>query len=272
MIYIPIFKFEDIEINYVKRGKGRPLVLFQGLGQGIGSWTFQLPFFKRKMLVIALDNRGVGKSSRPNYPYTMDMFIEETKNLLEFLNIKDKIHVMGISMGGMIAQSFVLKYPEMVKTVILLATSAHMDPNPLIEQYKYFMEKLDLEEAFKRRLELMFSKNFIKNVQEDQTLLDALKNKMMLENPTRLQDYINRGAAISNHDTRDSLHKISQPTLIMAGTEDQIIPFAESKFLHEKIPNSRLELFDGYGHGSLLVEDAEKTNNMIWEFIQEHLE
>lgn len=57
----------------------------------------------------------------------------------------------------------------------------------------------------------------------------------------------------------------------MAGTEDQIIPFEHSKCLHEKIPNSILQEFPGFGHGSLLVEDAEKINDLIWDFIKEHL-
>ncbi len=64
------------------------------------------------MMVIALHNRGTGKSSRPNYPYTMDMFVDDIKGLLDHLEIKNKIHLAGISMGGMIAQNFVLKYPE----------------------------------------------------------------------------------------------------------------------------------------------------------------
>ena len=269
---MPIFNYKDLGINYLKRGKGEPLLMFQGLGQSIGSWTFQIPFFKRRMMVIALDNRGIGESSRPNYPYTMDMFIEETSALLDYLEIENPLHVMGISMGGMIAQQFALKYPERVKTIVLLATAAHLNPQSLIDEYRHFKEDLTLEEAFKERLKLMFSKDFIKKVELDESLAETLKNKLLLENPPRMQDYINRGAAIAEHDTRDSLHKITQPTLILTGSEDKIIPFKESELLHEKIPNSRLEIVEGYGHGSLLIEDFEKINNIIWNFIQENIE
>lgn len=268
---MPIFTYKDIEINYIIRGKGEPLLCFQGLGQSITSWTFQLPFFKRRMKVIAIDNRGVGKSSRPNYPYTMDMFIEESKALLDFLEINEKVHLMGISMGGMICQQFALKYPETVKTMILMATAAKMDPRPLIAQYKHFMEDMSLDEGFKERLKLMFSDEFIKRVDGDAKLYETLITKMTQENPTTMQDYINRGAAISNHDTRDRLQEITLPTLILTGADDKIIPASESKILHDLIPNSRLEIISDYGHGSLLVEDAEKINNLIWDFIQEHL-
>jgi pimeloyl-ACP methyl ester carboxylesterase len=266
-----LFNYNDLEINYLKRGKGEPLLMFQGLGQSIGSWTFQIPFFKRRMMVIALDNRGIGKSSRPNYPYTMDMFLDETIALLEDLQIEDQLHVIGISMGGMIAQQFALKYPKKVKTLILLATTAYIDPEPLIEKYKYFKEELSLEESFNELLELMFSQDFLRKVQQDESLLETLKKKLTLENPPRMQDYINRGAAVAEHDTRDLLHKITQPTLILAGSDDKLIPVEESYFLHEKIPNSKLEIIEGYGHGSLLIEDFEKINNLIWDFIQENL-
>lgn len=267
---MPIFKYNDIEINYLKRGRGEPLVMLQGLGQTIGSWTLQIPFFKRKMMVIALDNRGVGESSRPNYPYTMDMFADETKALIDHLGISDKVHIIGVSMGGMIAQNFALKYPEIVKTLILLATSPHLDPSPLIEEYK-LLEKLDVEEVYKKKLNFMFSESFIKEIEKDEKLTDLLKKILVTENTTRFQDYINRGAAVSVHDTRSSLHKITQPTLIMVGTDDKIIPSSESKLLHEKIPNSKLIEFDGYGHGSLLVENSMRINNIIWEFIKEHI-
>ena len=151
--------------------------MFQGLGQSIGSWTFQIPFFKRRMMIIALDNRGIGESSRPNYPYTMEMFLEETIALLEHLQIEDQLHVIGISMGGMIAQQFALKYPEKVKSLILLATTAYMNPEPLIEKYKHFKEDLSLEDAFKERLDLMFSQDFIIKVQQDEKLSETLKKK-----------------------------------------------------------------------------------------------
>ena len=93
-----------------------------------------------------------------------------------------------------------------------------------------------------------------------------------MEDPTRLQDFINQGAAASSHDTRDSLHKIAQPTLIIVGDKDRIIPgLHHSEFLHEKIPNSRLEIIKGAGHG-LPTDSVDILNNLIWDFLKEHLE
>ena len=120
---MPIFKYNSIEINFLTEGIGEPIVFISGIGQKMSGWNFQIPFFKQKMRVITLDNRGVGKSSRPNYPYRMEMFVNDVKNLLDYLDIKEKIHLCGHSLGGMIAQHFALDFPEMVST-LLCATAA----------------------------------------------------------------------------------------------------------------------------------------------------
>ncbi len=273
---IPIFKYEDIDINYIKKGKGEPLVLLQGWATTLEGWLFQLPFFRKKMMVIALDNRGVGGSSRPNYAYNMEMFLKETKALFDFFGIQEKIHLMGVSMGGMIAQNFVLKYPEKVKTLILLATSAFYKSelaNPIIEEYRAIMQDLDLEEGFKRKLNLMFSESFIKRVNEDKVLSDSLYEQLMVKSVSNAswQDLSNRAAAIRAHDTYDSLHDITQPTLIIHGTADKFIPLDDAKLLNEKIPNSKLSILDNLGHGSVLVEDTDRINTLIWDFLKEQI-
>jgi pimeloyl-ACP methyl ester carboxylesterase len=220
------------------------------------------------MMTITLHNRGTGKSSRPNYPYSMDMFVEDIKELLNYLNIKQRIHLAGISMGGMIAQNYVLKYPDMIKSLILCATTSKHDPTPLIDQIKL---NPDLEERFKGRLPLLYSREFRKKLKQDKDLFEIIR-KSTMEDPTDVQDYINQAAAISRHNTTDLLKKIQIPTLIMVGTKDKLLPLSpHSELLHEKIPNSRLESFEGLGHG-FITERADKVNHMMWKFIKEQMD
>lgn len=205
------------------------------------------------------------------------MFVDETKALLDFLGIQQKIHLCGISMGGMIAQNFVLKHPDMVKTLILLSTTPYYreeNAQPITEEYRAIMQDLDLEEGFKRKLDLMFSESFIRRVNEEEVLRNALFDTLMVKSASNAtwQDLENRGSALLNHDTRNSLQKITQPTLIMHGTDDKFIPVEDAHLLDEKIPNSKLITLKGFGHGSILVEDAERVNNLIWHFIQENLD
>jgi len=266
---MPVYTKEDVKINYLELGSGEPLLLIQGLGVKMSGWYLQVPFFSDKMRVIAFDNRGVGSSSRPDFPYTMDDFVGDTKGLIDHLKIEEKIHLCGISMGGMIVQNFALKYPEMVKTLILIATTAKSpDAAPIIDAVRFLEGKDDLTKIWST-FTVYFSKTFRDRIGEDEKLFDYLKTDM-LTNPTRPQDYINQASAIANtHDTRESLRKIRVPTLIIAAGEDLLLPPSHSKDLSEGIPHSRLEVIGGAGH-AVTIEAADKLNGMIWDFIREH--
>jgi proline-specific peptidase len=271
---IPVFEHKDIKINYFEKGKGEILLMISGFGQPYGTWALQISHFQRKMMVLAPDNRGVGESSKPDYPYTMDMFTNDIYALLNHLNIETQIHLVGHSMGGMIAQAFVLKYPEIVKTLTILAAPTYIDDtfNQVSEQLEASMQDPDLEARFKKMSELSYSESFIKRITQNKSLYDIILDQFIEQSTTfTLKDYINQKAAMSGFDTRELLHKISQPTLIMQGTDDKMVPIEHSKILNEKIPNSRLELFEGLGH-SFILEDPLKVNNLIWNFIQQHLE
>jgi len=235
------------------------------------SWIFQIPFFRERMMVIAPHNRGVGKSSRPNYPYTMNMYLRDIKELLEHLNIKEKIHLCGLSMGGIIAQNFVLEYPDTVKTLILCATTSYHPETSVkgVIESQQLMENFDLEQKLKVRIAALYSRPFQKKLRSDKDLYEKIRKNFM-EDPTTLQDWINQGAGIKNHDTRDSLYKIQQPTLILVGDQDKIIVGLEhSKFLYEKIPNSKLKIIKNVGH-RFVDETPEEVNNIIWDFVQEN--
>lgn len=219
-------------------------------------------------MVIVLDNRGVGKSSRPNYPYTMDMVVDDIKNLLDYLKITRQVHLYGVSMGGMIVQNFAIKYPDKVKTLILCATAVKYNSKPLFEAFK-LMEDMTPEQMFLTELPSLYSRSFRKKLSEDKELFGKIKY-IRTNNPAKLQDFINQANIMDEHDTTQLSRKITQPTLIIVGNKDKIIPYSNSVALHENIPNSRLEVFKGLGHG-VATEAADEVNNMIWNFIKEHL-
>ena len=274
VILIPIFKQKDIEINYIMEGVGEPLVLVHGFGTKLQGWHFQIEFFKNLMKVIALDNRGVGKSSRPNYSYSMDMFVEDIHNLLVHLGIDQKINLCGISMGGMIAQHYALKYPNELKTLILCATSEKLGKgaHKIIDGLRE-MDNLSLEEKMFIMFPYIISRKFEKKLREDKQLLDSIKEDIVFitpcKNPTEIKDYENQSAAVENHDTSDLLVKIKTPTLILGGNKDRLIPIFHQQTLHEKIPNSKLEIIKGCGH-AFTIEDPNQVNELIWDFIKQH--
>jgi pimeloyl-ACP methyl ester carboxylesterase len=134
------------------------------------------------------------------------------------------------------------------------------------------MTELSPEESFKRFIKLLFSDEFLKRLKQDKMLNDAVYEELMVKDRTKWQTYVNQSTAIKDHDTRNLIHKIHQPTLIIHGTDDKEVPFSHAEFLHEKIPNSKFVPLEGFGHGSLLIEDFERVNNIIWKFIQEHFD
>ncbi|MGV9142102.1 MAG: alpha/beta fold hydrolase, partial [Promethearchaeota archaeon] len=237
-------------------------------------WYFQIEFFKDVAKVIALDNRGVGKSSRPDYPYTMEMFVEDINKLLNHLDIDRKIHLSGISMGGMIAQQYALKYPEKIKTLILCATTEKLEEGfyKMIDGLRE-MISLPVEERIRNVFPFVFSRKFQRKIEKDEEFFTMIKKDMtpiiQTIDPPKMKDYENQGHAIEEHDTSELLNNIKAPTLILGASKDRLIPLHHQKSLHEKIPNSRLEIIEGAGHG-FMVEQPKYVNELIWKFIEEN--
>jgi len=265
---------DSIEINYIKEGEGEPLVLIAGFGTKLQSWQYQIDFFKDKMTVIAIDNRGCGESSRPDVKYTLDMYIDDIKHVLDDANITEKIHLCGISLGGMLVQNFALKYQEVIKTLTLCATVAYADATPIVSTLDS-MKHLDLESRLNAVIPMVFARAFRKRLKTEKGLLDEIKGDMMfithMNNPPEEKDYYNQfGLAYDQHDTRETIHTIMQPTLIMGGGKDRIIPVMALEFLHTEIPDSKLVIFENFSH-AFPISNPEDFNEELWEFISENL-
>jgi len=123
MPYAPI---RDILTYYEEAGSGDPLVLIMGLGGDLQAWALQVPALARQFRVITFDNRGAGRTSAPDKPYSIDGMADDLAALLDSLKI-DKANLLGFSMGGFIAQEFALKYPKRVEKLILLASACSID-------------------------------------------------------------------------------------------------------------------------------------------------
>jgi len=147
-----------VEINKVKicyqvQGEGYPVVLIHGFGSKKESFMAQVPALSQEFKVISFDNRGSGKSGRPNIPYTMEMFVDDIKALLDYLTI-DKVHLIGLSLGGMIGLNYVLKHPNTVNKLVLINTLAQF-PNDF-DPETYINSKIEALELAKKDPELSF--------------------------------------------------------------------------------------------------------------------
>ena len=164
-----------INICYEIHGDGYPVILVHGWGCTKDEWFVHIDALAKLFKLITFDNRGAGKSDKPNTPYTMDMYADDINGLLEFLKI-EKAHVIGLSLGGMIVQNFILKYPERVNKLVLINTWPGFPDPKGPEMYKegkitYFQElKKDPLKTFLKSAKGGFSRDFW---------------KMMAENPKR---------------------------------------------------------------------------------------
>lgn len=258
-------KVNDINIYYEVHGEGAPLVLIAGLGLDVTGWMFQTPDFSRKYRVIVFDNRGAGRTDAPDTPYSVEMMADDTAGLLDALGI-EKAHILGVSMGGYIAQEFALKHPQRVKSLILATTGAIV-----LSLAKYVVdtwirmaqEGVSQEILIRDLLPWLFTEKFFENPEQAQMATDA-----MLANPYPQPTYAfaRQAAAIMEHDTRNRIGQITAPTLVLVGREDLLCPVKLSEELAASIPNAELVILDGGGHG-FPIEIPEKFNQTVLDFL-----
>ena len=123
---MPIVRANGININYEVRGQGEPLILIMGLGADGSVWDLHAQAYEQHFRCILMDNRGAGFSDKPEGPYTTEMMADDTAGLLDALGI-ETARVAGISMGGAIAQNLALRYPQKVRSMVLVSTWARCD-------------------------------------------------------------------------------------------------------------------------------------------------
>ena len=268
---MPVAKVGDINIYYEIHGKGEPLVLIYGYAGHSGLWFRQIPVLSKKYQVIAFDNRGVGRSDKPDIPYTMAMMAGDISGLLNVIGI-DAAHIFGISMGGMIAQRFALDYPRRVISLVLGCTycggahSIQPEPESIAALFDFErLKRMTLEEVVRQLIPFLFSRDFI---EKNPHIVEERVAKS-LEYPTPMHGVTRQAGAIMGHNTYELLPKIELPTLVIAGDSDRLIPVENSRILASRIPKAELVIIKGAGH-EFFIEDAEEANRIVLGFLGRH--
>ena len=255
-----------IEIYYQTNGNGPPLTLIMGLGCSARQWQWMLPVLSTAFQVIAFDNRGVGRTSKPAMEYTTDLFAEDTCALLNALGV-EKTHMFGVSVGGMIAQKFAIQFPEMVDRLVLGCTMPnfyHLPPKEEDSQRLQESQVLPIEQGLDLMMGLFLTEQFCRE-HPDQAA--KLKEIMRIEKEEQGQEaFLLQLAAAMNHDTLEQVQNIMAPTLVIAGDLDPMAPVQNARFLAEMIPNSTLAEIPGVRH-ALWVERFEEFSEIIIKFL-----
>jgi 3-oxoadipate enol-lactonase len=261
---VPSVEVGRTKLHYERAGAGEPLLLIQGMSANRLAWG--RPFsalLQQSFECISFDNRGLGLSSPVTEPFTIADMAKDTVGLLDALEI-DSAHVLGISMGGMIAQELALLHPERIRSLVLGCTYSGGPGTELMApaEMRLIAEALfsgDRQRYFRAMWELNLSPSFREEESRYTEFLRMAEARHISRQVVQFQI-----AAINQHDTSPLLPHLSTPTLVIHGTLDRVLPVVDAELLASLIPSSRLELLDGVGH-MFWWEQPERSADLVCE-------
>jgi 3-oxoadipate enol-lactonase len=245
---VPAVQTPHAELHYERAGEGEPLLLIQGMSGTHLAWGRRFSsLVEQSFDCISFDNRGIGLSPRVEEPFTIAEMAADTAGLLDVLEI-ESAHVLGISMGGMIAQELALAHPERLRSLTLGCTycggpgSQLMDPADF-QALAEAMASDSHERVFRAMWELNLSPSF----REEESRYAEFA-EMAAALPVARGTIEMQLQAILGHDTSARLGEIAAPTLIVHGTADRVLPVANGHQIASLMPAARLEILENVGH------------------------
>lgn len=263
---MPTVELDEVDLYYERRGEGPALLLIAGLPATAKDWR---PFAERladSFTVVSFDNRGSGRSDKPESYYSIEGFADDAANLIEELGIEAP-HVFGFSMGGMIAQELAIRHGDSISRLVLGCTDpgGERAVQPAEEVAEGFTYEGD---DWGHRVRLLAPHAFAPDFRESNPEAYEAFVEAKTEDVQPLYAYRRQLGAAVRHDAYDRLGEIDNPTLVITGTEDAAVPPENSEFLHQEIPDSRLEYVPDAGH-LFFIEKPEETAAILKSFLLE---
>ncbi len=261
-----VARSDGAELHYESSGSGDAVLLIMGLGMNATGWWRTVPVLAERLRVIAFDNRGVGRSSRPAGPYSIAQMAGDALAVLEAAGV-EAAHVYGVSMGGMIAQELALRHPERVRRLVLAATTPGGDhaiaAGP--ETLAFFSRRGEMpaEEAVWASVPY----NYAARTRAEAGDRIAQDIAQRLRYPIEPEPYMAQLHAALGHDAHDRLGAIAAPTLVVHGTEDRMVDPRNAAILAERIPGATLQTWERAGH--LYFTDEPAADAAIARFLGE---
>lgn len=259
---MPSVRVNGINVSYQIFGEGQPLLFIHGLGSSGRDWEMQYSHFSEHYQVIVFDLRGHGQSDKPQGPYNVPMFAEDCAQLIRSLEI-DQVHVVGISMGGMIALQLAVDDPDLVKSLVVVNTGPELVVHSVNDLIQLWQRLLVIRLVGMRKLGEILSRRLFPK--PEQAELRKIFVERSAENDSRA--YINSLRGMVGWSVVDCLNKIDCPTLIIAAEHDYT-PVENKRPFLEKIPDAQLAIIRD-SHHAVIVECPEEFNRILEEFLQQ---
>lgn len=258
-------RFVDISGRSVRvrvHGSGPPVLLINGLGANVSMWAPLLERL-RDFRVITFDAPGTGKSQAPVLPYKVSAIADVAVHVLDELGL-DQVDVLGYSLGGGVAQQLALDHPDRVRRLVLVSSScgAGAVPGSLLALMAVMTPARHYVKSGYRVAMRMVN---LAPAEKESTYLREQTANWHHEAPPSMRGYSLQMTAFSVFNSLPWLHRVQQPTLVLSGSDDRLIPSANSAVLAAYLPNARLRVFDRWGH-YLLHDAASGAGDVVADF------
>jgi 3-oxoadipate enol-lactonase len=251
----------DIETNYTIEGEGPWVTMSHSLACNLTMWDEQAKLLSRNFKVLRYDTRGHGESGAPPGPYTLDQLADDAKALFDALDIK-RTHWIGLSMGGMIGETFALKHPGFFQSMVLADTTSRRPPNA--EQMWGDRVKTAREKGMEGVREGTLQRWFTEPYRAQRTdVMDKIGGDI---NATPVEGFAGCCDAIAKVDVLDRLKEIDCPTLVIVGAEDHGTPPEMARAIHDNLRGSELVVIPSAAHLSN-VEQPDAFNSAVTSFL-----
>ena len=259
---MPLLSIEDIDLYYEIYGEGEPLLFIHGLGSSGRDWEMQIETFAKNYKVIVFDLRGHGNSGKPPGPYSIPLFAEDTVRMLEVLN-SSPAHIVGISLGGMVAYQLSLDWPGAVKSLVIVNSTPELIVRTLQDQISIWRRLLIVRLMGMRKMGEVLGKRFFP--EPEQVELRKIFADHWAENEKPA--YLEAMKASLGWSVVERLEEIGCPILLISSEHDYFPPPEEEGYL-SRIPDGRMVLIDGARH-AVPAEKPAIFNTLIGEFLEE---
>ena len=259
---MPTLRVRDIELYYEISGQGQPLLLIHGLGSSTRDWEEQIPCFSRHYQVIAFDVRGHGRSAKPPGPYTVPMFAADAAELIRLLGC-GPAHVVGISMGGMIAFQLAVIAPHSVRSLVIVNSLPELVARALPEKLRLWQRQVLVRALGMRAMGSFLSKRLFPEPEQ------AGLRRKLIERWAQNDPRAYRAAfqALIGWSVVDQLGEITCPTLMLASDADYT-PVAQKRAYLARMKHGQLLVINGARH-AVPVERPEEFNRAVLGFLSQ---
>ena len=261
---MPTIEANGQTLYYEEHGEGEPLLCVTGLASDTLAWALQVPAFSARHRMVIFDNRDVGRSAMADGDYEIADMAADALALADALG-HDSFHLLGMSMGGAIAQEMALAAPDRLHTLTLAVTFASGGAwaRTFSRVWGSRVRRVTREEHVDELMLLTLSEEFFENAEAVTWLRGVILEN---PNPQPPEAFARQLRASAGHDTRDRLGSLSLPVHVIGAEHDILVPVWKSREVASLIPGAELTVIEGSPHGANL-ERAEEFNRAILDFI-----